>query len=104
MAIFTSLFNILVSFLLLYNSLVVAIRIPHTNSYYDTHNHNNIAKRSITLDLQRNPNYAPNGPAAYARALKKWGAKVPKELTKTLAAMRDDGEPLVISIPQCAWC
>lgn len=80
--------------LLLYSFLVSAIRIPHiTTNTHDTHSHNTIVKRSVTLDLQRNPDYAPNGPAAYARALKKWGAKVPKELAKSLAAMKKDGEP-----------
>ncbi|KAK4135773.1 acid protease [Trichocladium antarcticum] len=48
----------------------------------------NIARRSVSLDLTRNPDYAPNGPAAYARALKKWGAEVPSELVHSLAAMK----------------
>ncbi|KAK4152592.1 putative Endothiapepsin precursor [Chaetomidium leptoderma] len=79
--------------LLLLASLVHAIRIPNTNTNtanHDTHTEKNIARRSVTLDLQRNPHYAPNGPAAYARALKKWGADVPQELTNSLAAMRGD--------------
>lgn len=90
-----SLFDLLVSYLLLCSSFATAIRIPHVSTgNHGTHSHNNIVKRSVTLDLPRNPDYAPNGPAAYARALNKWGAKVPKELTKSLAVMRGDGEPL----------
>ncbi|KAH6621542.1 aspartic peptidase domain-containing protein [Chaetomium sp. MPI-SDFR-AT-0129] len=42
-----------------------------------------------TLDVKvdRNPSYKPNGPAAYAQALRKWGAPVPVELEKALAVM-----------------
>ncbi|KAK4038158.1 putative Endothiapepsin precursor [Parachaetomium inaequale] len=67
--------------LLFLSSLVNAI--PHDNK-------STLTRRSVTLDLQRNPNYAPNGPAAYARALTKWGAKVPAELAASLDAMRGD--------------
>ncbi|AEO71845.1 uncharacterized protein THITE_13894, partial [Thermothielavioides terrestris NRRL 8126] len=44
-----------------------------------------------TVDVKRNPSYRPNGPAEYARALKKWGAKVPGALHDSLLAMRDTG-------------
>jgi hypothetical protein len=75
--------------LLLLSSLANAIRLPVGINKKST-----VAHRSVTLDLQRNPNYRPNGPAAYARALTKWGAKVPRELTASLAAIRgeSDGE------------
>lgn len=56
-------------------------------------NSNGPARRSVSLELTRNPNYVPNGPAAYAHALKKWGADVPSELTNSLAVMKGNGEP-----------
>lgn len=94
MAMLKPLFNLLISYLLFHSSFATAIRIPHISiNNHGAHGHHSIVKRSATLDLPRNPDYAPNGPAAYARALKKWGAKVPKELTQSLAAMRGDGEP-----------
>lgn len=85
----------LVSFLLLC-PVVDATRMPTINSnlHSDTNTKDgkqNIARRSVTVDLQRNPNYAPNGPTAYARALKKWGAEVPGDLADVLAVMRGDG-------------
>jgi hypothetical protein len=77
---------LLITFLLFLIAATNGHAVPH-------HEHNgNIARRSITLNLERNPNYTPNGPAAYARALRKWGADVPVSLTNSLTAMRDDGE------------
>ncbi len=79
--------------------LAIAFQLPHVNpkspgAHRDkaSNTFGTIARRSVTLDLERNPNYNPNGLAEYARALRKWGAKVPKELTHTLAAMGDGGE------------
>jgi hypothetical protein len=81
--------------LLLLTSLGHAISLHDKvkNSKYGIYGskHNPITRRSVTLDLQRNPDYAPNGPAAYARALQKWGADVPGELADSLAVMRGDG-------------
>jgi hypothetical protein len=70
-------------YLLSFNPLVAAVSPPKVN---------NLARRAITVDLPRNPNYTPNGPAAYARALSKWGGKVPKELVKSLTNIRADSK------------
>ncbi|KAL1839313.1 hypothetical protein VTJ49DRAFT_1641 [Mycothermus thermophilus] len=76
-------------FLSLFASLLDAIRIPVLDHHHDGGSSNNhqLTKRSVTVDLQRNPNYTPNGPAAYALALSKWGAEVPQKLTQSLAVM-----------------
>lgn len=97
--------------------LAIAFHLPHVNpkspaahhgKQGDHGNHGNhgthgkfgnIAPRSVTLDLERNPNYNPNGPAEYARALRRWGAEVPKELVHTLTAMGDGGKGLLF----CWW-
>ncbi|KAK4197095.1 putative Endothiapepsin precursor [Triangularia verruculosa] len=39
-----------------------------------------VARRSVTVDLHRNPAYAPNGPQQYYRALKKWGVDIPNDV------------------------
>ena len=86
MATTVSLLQLIITTLCLILSLAHAI---------PTHNHGNgngINRRSVSVGLIRNPDYAPNGPAAYARALKKWGAEVPSELVNSLAAMKADGE------------
>ncbi|KAK4238830.1 aspartic peptidase domain-containing protein [Achaetomium macrosporum] len=67
---------------LLFGALVQAI--PTNNHGTDG---SNIASRSIKVDLKTNPNYVPNGVAAYAHALKKWSSKTPGELAESLAAM-----------------
>jgi hypothetical protein len=87
--------------LLLLTPLTHAISLPNftpdklvkTNDHgtNNDNKHNPITRRSATLDLQRNPDYTPNGPAAYARALQKWGADVPGGLADSLAVMRGDG-------------
>jgi hypothetical protein len=73
---------------LITTALYLILSIAHATPI---HNHV-INRRSVSLGLTRNPDYAPNGPAAYARALKKWGAEVPSELVNSLAAMKADGE------------
>lgn len=35
---------------------------------------------SLTIHAERNPNYAPNGPAEYVRALHKWQIDTPQGL------------------------
>lgn len=40
---------------------------------------------TFSVSLTRNNNYAPNGPLAHARALLKWGAKVPENLAQWLS-------------------
>ncbi|KAK3899635.1 aspartic peptidase domain-containing protein [Staphylotrichum tortipilum] len=74
--------------------LAIAFHLPHENPQGPAAHRgkfSNIARRSVTLDLKRNPNYNPNGPAEYARALRKWGAEVPQQLVHSLAAMGDPG-------------
>ncbi|KAK3939282.1 acid protease [Diplogelasinospora grovesii] len=46
---------------------------------------------SVRVSLTRNPNYAPNGPAVYYRALKKWGMTVPGQFAGH-AAQKDYGD------------
>lgn len=90
--------------ILLLSALVHAVSLPgltfNENNRRGTHdtNKNPLTRRSITLDLQRNPDYTPNGPAAYARALRKWGAEVPGELVDSLAVMRGDGASAILLI------
>lgn len=77
--------------------LTLAHAIPTVPNHDHDHNHvnvdgNSIARRSVSIDLTRNPDYVPNGPAAYARALKKWGAEVPSELVNSLAVMKGNGK------------
>jgi len=37
---------------------------------------------SLSVPVVRNPNYVPNGPLEYAKALSKWGVKLPKGLAR----------------------
>jgi hypothetical protein len=46
----------------------------------------NIAPRSLKVDVKTNPDFVPNGVAAYAHALKKWSSTAPGELAESLAA------------------
>ncbi|KAK4186248.1 aspartic peptidase domain-containing protein [Podospora australis] len=55
-----------------------------------------IGRRSVTVDLVRNPSYAPNGPANYVRALQKWGVTVPDDLTNSFIG--DSGDVNAASI------
>lgn len=73
-------------------AICLTLSLAHAIPARNYGNRRNIARRSVSLDLTRNPDYAPNGPAAYARALKKWGAEVPSELVHSLAAMKANGE------------
>ncbi|KAJ4307284.1 hypothetical protein N0V88_000667 [Collariella sp. IMI 366227] len=74
-------FHLLLSLFFLFSLLV------HANPI-NTNHANPIARRSVTVNLAPNPDYAPNGPAAYARALQKWGAEVPQSLAQSLAVMK----------------
>ncbi|KAK0737311.1 aspartic peptidase domain-containing protein [Apiosordaria backusii] len=47
-----------------------------------------ISRRSVTVDLPRNPAYAPNGPRQYSRALKKWGVAVPGDVDDVTNSFR----------------
>ncbi|CAP70976.1 uncharacterized protein PODANS_3_10290 [Podospora anserina S mat+] len=51
-----------------------------------------VTKRSVTVDLPRNPGYAPNGRLQYSRALKKWGVPMDDELDDATNSFRGGGE------------
>lgn len=65
----------------------LALALAYENPDHDDHIVN---RRSVSLNLDYNPDFAPNGPLAYARALRKWGAEVPGELTDVLVKMQGD--------------
>ncbi|KAL2265809.1 hypothetical protein VTJ83DRAFT_6909 [Remersonia thermophila] len=97
MVIVRSPLGLLALIVVFFASFLDATRIPmfNTNKKHHDGSHSDerhLSRRSATVDLQRNPSYAPNGPAAYARALSKWGAEVPEKLAQSLAAMRGPGD------------
>ena len=57
-------------------------------------NHRNSNSMTISVELVRNPKFdgRRNGPAAYARALAKWGLEVPRELREVLGQAKGAGE------------
>ncbi|KAL2129386.1 hypothetical protein VTI74DRAFT_7882 [Chaetomium olivicolor] len=86
-------------FTLLSASLIHALPTAEGFNHATTNRISPLARRSVSVDLTPNPDYSPNGPAVYARALQKWGAEVPRSLTKSLAAMRSAvGEVAAFSV------
>ncbi|KAK0665388.1 putative Endothiapepsin precursor [Cercophora samala] len=51
-----------------------------------------VTRRSVTVDLPRNPGYAPNGRLQYSRALKKWGVDMSTHLDDVTNSFRGGGE------------
>lgn len=58
-----------------------------------------VTKRSVTVDLPRNPGYAPNGRLQYSRALKKWGVPMDDELDDATNSFRGGGESKLKQTP-----
>lgn len=56
--------------------------------------HRNGNAMTMSVELVRNPKFdgRRNGPAAYARALAKWGLEVPRELREVLGQVKGAGE------------
>ncbi|KAL2260845.1 hypothetical protein VTK26DRAFT_5045 [Humicola hyalothermophila] len=89
----------------MYSALAVAFATPAARNKYghghggEKGNDHAINRRTLSVNLDFNPDYAPNGPAAYARALMKWGAKVPGELVDVLVKMKaDNGTDIVVGV------
>ncbi|KAK3990729.1 aspartic peptidase domain-containing protein [Cladorrhinum sp. PSN332] len=54
--------------------------------------HRNLSPRSMSVGLDRNPSYTPNGPAEYLRALKKWGKDIPDSLSQFTSSKGQVGD------------
>ncbi|KAK4225792.1 aspartic peptidase domain-containing protein [Podospora fimiseda] len=52
----------------------------------------NLAPRSVSVGLERNPTYTPNGPGEYMFALKKWGKNIPDELSQFTSSKGQTGD------------